>query len=147
MLTIGQVAEQAGVNIETLRYYERKEILPPPKRSQSNYRVYTDETVRRVRFIKRAQQLGFSLVEIQELLALRATRDARCEEVRSRAEVKMLEIDAKIRALESIRAALGRLVGECASRRRSISECPILDALDTDTERGTTGCGVQTIKA
>ena len=139
MFTIGQAAERAGVNIETLRYYERKGILPRPARSDANYRVYTADTVRRVRFIKRAQELGFSLKEIQELFALRATEDTRCDEVRSRAEVKIGEIDGKIRALESIRAALGALVRECAGRRRSISECPILDALDTDIERETTG--------
>jgi Hg(II)-responsive transcriptional regulator len=147
MFTISQAAEQAGVNIETLRYYERKGILPRPDRSESNYRLYTQDTVARVRFIKRAQGLGFSLKEVEELLALRATHDARSDEVRSRAEMKMREVDVKIRALELLRAVLGGLVKECTSQRGAISECPILDALDTDTEREIAECGCQTIKA
>ena len=93
-----------------------------------------------MQFVKRAQRLGFSLNEVQELLALRATRGARCDEVRSRAEAKIREINDKIRALESIRAALGNFVRVCASRRKSISECAILDALDTDAEREIIRC-------
>src|SRR5499426_3655799 len=81
--TIGQVAKQAKVNIETLRYYERRGLIPRPHRTVSNYRVYSSENLRRVKFIKQAQGLGFSLQEIKKLLALRATPRARCADVRT----------------------------------------------------------------
>jgi MerR family mercuric resistance operon transcriptional regulator len=84
-LTVGEVAKQANVCIETLRYYERQGLIAPPPRSVSNYRLYPEETVRRVQFIKRAQELGFSLREIAELLALRATPDTPCADIRTRA--------------------------------------------------------------
>jgi MerR family copper efflux transcriptional regulator len=98
-LTIGEVAEQAGVHIETLRYYERRELIEKPPRSASNYRLYPEEAVRRVRFIKRAQELGFSLKDIKGLLLLRATPEAGCAEVRAHAEGKLKAIDEKISSL------------------------------------------------
>ena len=123
--TIGTVAQQAGVNIETLRYYERKGIVPKPPRTSSNYRLYSEETVRRVRFVKRAQELGFSLREIKELLALGATRGAKCQDVRRQALHKIEEIDEKIRALEAMKDVLRKLVKECASTCAPVSDCPI----------------------
>jgi MerR family mercuric resistance operon transcriptional regulator len=92
-LTIGEVAQQAHVRIETLRYYERTGLVASPPRSASNYRLYPQETVRRVQFIKRAQALGFSLKEIMELLALRATPETPCADMRSRALDKITAID------------------------------------------------------
>ncbi len=133
VLTIGGVARRAGVNIQTLRYYERRRLLPAPKRTASNYRVYSDDTVRRVRFIKRAQELGFTLTEIKELLSLRASPRSRCEDVRKRSKAKITDIDEKIRALEAMRKALSKLVRAC-SGRGPVSECPILDSLDSDEE-------------
>ena len=135
-LTIGKVADLAGVNTETLRYYERQGIVPKPSRTQANYRVYSGDTVRRVRFVKRAQELGFSLAEIAELLSLRARRDAPCGAVRERAVAKIASIDEKIVALQAMRAALTKLVGECASSGGPLSECPILEALDSNGKRG-----------
>ena len=131
----GAVANQAGVNIETLRYYERQGIVSKPPRTSSNYRVYPEETVRRVRFVKRAQELGFSLNEIKELLALRATRGAKCEDVRSQALHKIAEIEQKIQALQAMKNALDGLVKECGSTSAPVSECPVLESLDTNGTR------------
>ncbi len=135
-LTIGQVAAQAAVNIETLRYYERQGILPKPRRTPSNYRLYSTETVRSIRFIKRAQELGFSLKEIKELLSLRATSGPRCEAVRQKARAKIQDIDDRIQALAAMRAVLVRLVEECSARNGSLSKCPILESLDSNGKKG-----------
>jgi MerR family copper efflux transcriptional regulator len=129
-LTIGEVAEQAHVHVETLRYYERRGLVARPPRSASNYRLYAEDTVRRVRFIKRAQELGFSLNDIKELLSLRADPEAGCAEVRARAEAKMEQIDAKIGALTAMKCALSTLVVEC-SGEGPLSDCPILESLET----------------
>jgi MerR family mercuric resistance operon transcriptional regulator len=129
-LTTGDVAKQANVHIETLRYYERRGLLPIPRRSVSNYRLYSADTVRQVRFIKRAQDLGFSLKEILELLSLRAEPKTSCEDVRECAEAKIIHIEAKIRSLQAMKRALAKLVTEC-SGSGSITECPILEAFDS----------------
>jgi MerR family transcriptional regulator, copper efflux regulator len=128
-LTIGQVAEQANVHIEMLRYYERRGLVARPPRSASNYRLYPEDVVRRVRFIKRAQGLGFSLNDIEELLSLRADPEAGCAEVRACAEAKMKDIDAKIGALTAMKNALSTLVAEC-SGEGPLSDCPILESLE-----------------
>ncbi len=133
-LTIGAVAKLAAVNIETMRYYERRGLVPRPPRSASNYRQYPEETVRRVRFIKRAQQLGFTLKEIKELLALRITPRAKSSQVRERVKRKIEAVDAKIKALEAMRSSLSALEGSC-SGRGSISTCSILRSLDGDDAR------------
>src|SRR5262252_9629690 len=112
-LTIGEVARRAAVHIQTLRYYERQGLLAHTPRSRSNYRLYPEETVRRVQFIKRAQQLGFSLKEIQELLALQAVPQAQCADVRERALAKIHEIEHKVRALQAMHTALTKLVAAC----------------------------------
>lgn len=131
-LTVGKVAAEAGVNIETLRYYERKGILPEPPRSPSSYRLYPEDTVRRVRFVKRAQELGFTLKEVKEILSLRVTRGARCRDVQQQAEVKIQEIDQKIRALQAMQNVLQQLVQQCSSGTASMTECPILKCLDSN---------------
>jgi MerR family copper efflux transcriptional regulator len=129
-LTIGEVAKQAHVRIETLRYYERSGLVASPPRNESNYRLYPQETVRRVQFIKRAQELGFSLKEIIELLALRATPETPCVDVRTRALDKITAIEEKIRVLHAMKNALVQLVEEC-SGQGEITDCPILASLDT----------------
>lgn len=130
--TIGDVAARAAVNIETLRYYERRGIIPrPPRGASNNYRLYPPDTVRRVRFVKRAQELGFSLHEVKELLSLRAAPKARCADVRTRAEQKRKDIDERIRSLRAMRKALVGLVAECAGRG-PVSACPILEALASE---------------
>lgn len=124
-LTIGQVATRGGVNVETIRYYERQGLIPPPPRHESGYRQYPEDTVNRVRFIKRAQELGFSLKEVAELLSLRIGPDATCGDVKKLADVKIAEIEGKIQSLERMRDALTRLVETCDENRQA-EECPIL---------------------
>lgn len=132
-LKVGEVAKNAGVNLQTIHYYERRGLLPKPPRTNSNYRAYPEDAVLRVRFIKRAQELGFTLKEIEELLSLRARPRARCADVYKRAEDKIRDIDAKVQALQAMRKALSRLMSECVGRS-PISDCPILDALDSAKE-------------
>jgi MerR family mercuric resistance operon transcriptional regulator len=133
-LKTGELARQAGVNLQTIRYYERQGLLPRPARTQAGYRMFAPETVGRVRFIKRAQELGFSLREIRALLALRVDGRTSCAEVRRRAQAKAADVEKKIRALEEIRAALERLTAAC-SGRGPVGECPILQFLDSGGER------------
>ncbi|MGD9724353.1 MAG: MerR family DNA-binding protein [Pirellulales bacterium] len=129
-LTIGQVAQTAAVHVETLRYYERRGLLRRPPRSATNYRLYPEEAVRQVRFIKRAQELGFSLREIKELLTLRTGRGADCQNnVRERAMAKVNDIDEKIRTLQAMKKALRPLIEACG--QRSGDTCPILDSLES----------------
>jgi len=128
-LTIGRLAKEAGVNLETVRYYERRGLLQRPPRSASGYRLFPLETARRLRFIRLAQELGFSLIEIRELLSLRVSPNAKSADVRRRAEAKIADIDAKIRSLDSMKATLRRLTKVC-SGCGPIAECPILESLD-----------------
>jgi MerR family mercuric resistance operon transcriptional regulator len=132
-LRVGEVAAGAGVNLQTIHYYERRGLLPRPPRTQSNYRAYPAEAVLRVRFIKRAQELGFTLKEIKELLSLRAMPRTRCADVRERAEIKVRDIEEKLRVLQAMRKALTKLMDEC-SGVGPVSECPILEALDSEGE-------------
>jgi MerR family transcriptional regulator, copper efflux regulator len=118
------------VHVETLRYYERRGLVEIPRRSTSNYRLYPKDAVRRVRFIKRAQELGFSLKDIKELLSLRATPEAGCHEVRAYAAAKIKDIEDKISALTTMKHALSTLVTEC-SGEGPLSDCPILESLET----------------
>ncbi len=134
-LTIGQVAKAANVHVETLRYYERRGLVAKPPRSATLYRRYPEETVPRVQFVKHAQALGFSLREIRELLSLRAAPRARCGDVKRRAETKVSEIDAKVRALKAMRRALTRLVSQCDGNL-PVSKCPIVESLDNRKETG-----------
>lgn len=128
VLKTGEVAARAGVNVQTLRYYERRGLLKEPERRWSGYREYPPDTVQLIRFIKRAQELGFTLTEIEDLLRLRGDQRASCSEVRAAAEAKIEDIEKKIRALRAMKAALGVLVRSCTSDG-SIRECPILEAL------------------
>jgi MerR family mercuric resistance operon transcriptional regulator len=112
-LTIGQVARLAGVGVETVRFYERRGLLEEPSRKASGYRQYTADVVSRLRFIRRAKELGFTLSEISELLALRLDPSATREDVRRRAETKMADIEAKIEDLRRMRNALEELSINC----------------------------------
>jgi Hg(II)-responsive transcriptional regulator len=136
-LTISQLAKQAQVNVETVRYYERRGLLPQPPRRASGYRQYSPDDLAYLQFIRRAQTLGFSLKEIAELLALRVDPTMNCYDVRERAERKLADVDAKIRALEGMQVALQQLVAACSGQGPT-SACPILEALETqeDSEGG-----------
>ena len=124
-LTIGVVAHQAGVGVETVRFYHREGILAEPPKPAGGFRVYPPDSVRRIRFVKRAQELGFALREIQELLGFRDTKQASCGRVKERAERKIAEIDAKLADLRRIRGALTRVRSRCL-RSETFAECPIL---------------------
>jgi len=128
-LTIGRVAKMAGVNIETIRYYERRGLIPRPPRRASGYRQYSEETVKRIRFIKHAKELGFSLREIGELLSLRVDERTSCADIRRKAESKIADIDSRIANLQRMKEALRRLTSECRGEG-PVSECPILEALE-----------------
>ncbi|HBR51498.1 MAG TPA: hypothetical protein DEA71_15605 [Nitrospira sp.] len=136
-LTIGQLAKDAGVHIETIRYYERRHILGPTSRLPSGYRLYNHEAQRRLRFIKNAQALGFTLHEIAGLLNLRVTSAARCGEVQRKAEAKLKHVEAKVRDLQSLAAWLRRLIRTCRARRRT-AHCPILASLENEEVHSTT---------
>ncbi len=129
LLTIGQLAKKAEVNIETIRYYERRGLIPEPPRLASGYRQYPLETVTRILFIKHAKELGFSLKEINELLTLRIDKNTTCSDVKRKAEDKISDIEEKIKSLQRMKKALAKLTKEC-SGRGSVSECPILEALE-----------------
>ncbi len=131
-LRSGQLAKAADVNVETLRYYERRGLLPEPPRRDSGYRIYPLESVSRLRFIKGAQELGFTLEEIQELLALRVDEAATKTEVRQHAQDKVTQIDAKIAALQQMRNALAHLIEQCHGDGPT-SDCPILEAMELHT--------------
>src|SRR5262245_4682066 len=107
---ISEAAEQAGVNVQTLRYYERRGLLPKPPRRTSGYREFPEDAVRIVRFIKRAQDLGFSLDEVEELLRLRRNSGRHRQRIRSLAERRIADIDRRIGELERMRGALRKLV-------------------------------------
>ena len=132
-LTIGQVAHHAGVNVETVRFYERRGLLAEPERRASGYRQYGADVVARLRFIRRAKELGFSLNEIAELLALRLNPKATRADVRQRTEAKIADIEAKIKDLHRMKATLVKLAVSCRGHG-SISDCPILEALDHSHE-------------
>lgn len=128
-LKSGELARQAGVNPETLRYYEREGLLPEPARSEAGYRLYGEEDVKRVRFIKQAQELGFSLKEIRELLALKLDASRSAREVKDLTQQKIRAIEEKIAGLQAMKTALTELAEAC-SGHGSVDHCPILNSID-----------------
>jgi MerR family copper efflux transcriptional regulator len=129
ILSIGQVARRAGVGVETVRFYEREGLLEEPPRRASGYRQYSEQVVTRLRFIKRAQQLGFSLKEITELLQLRVDAQTSCEEVKLRTEAKLAEVEGKLVELQRMRHALLQVHSLCTGQGPT-GRCPMLEALD-----------------
>jgi MerR family mercuric resistance operon transcriptional regulator len=128
-LSIGRVAKGAGVGVETVRFYEREGLLPAPKRRPSGYRQYPADTVRRIRFVQAAKELGFTLRQIREMLSLRVTAGKTCVDVRKLAHEKLAEVDAKLNELQRMRAALAQLAASCTGKGPA-SECALADALD-----------------
>jgi len=134
-MTIGQIANASGTGIQTLRYYEREKLLPPAARKPSGYRVYYPEAVARLRFIRRAKDLGFSLQEIRELLKLQDEKPGNRARVKIIADRKVTELDEKIRDLTRMREVLARLARSC-SGKGPVHGCPIVEALlDNDSSR------------
>lgn len=128
-MTIGQVAKQAGVGVETIRFYEREGLVEEPARRPSGYRQYESEVVHRIRFIRHAKELGFTLREIKELLEFRVESDCRCDKVLALAKAKIDDIEQRIRKLQKMKRALSALARDCQQGRPS-DACPILKALD-----------------
>jgi len=130
-LTIGRLAKQVGLGIETVRFYERQGLIEPPPRTDSNYRIYPEEEVARLRFIKKAKSLGFTLNEIKELMFVRHDPHATKADIKSRTLAKIEDIEEKIGDLTRIKTALEHLASSCDGHG-SLEECPILKALDSD---------------
>jgi MerR family mercuric resistance operon transcriptional regulator len=128
-MKISDVARDSGVGVETVRFYERKGLVPRPRRPFSGYRNYDEDAAKRIRFIRRAQELGLSLAEARQLLALRTDANVNCADVRVTAEAKIAEIDRKISSLRTIRNALVDLARICPGGG-PLDDCPILGAIE-----------------
>lgn len=144
MMSIGELAADAGVNVETVRFYERKGLIAQPSRPEAGYRKYDDQTSRRIRFIREAQELGFSLTEIRQLLTLRVDPTTSCADVKDAAKARIVSIDEKIATLKTMRKALVEITNSCSGSGPT-TECPILDALDraATTKKGGEKHGIQ----
>ncbi len=138
-LTIGKLARQAGVGVETLRYYERRGLILPCHRTDSGYRMYDNDAQRRLQFIRRAQALGFSLDEIAGLLQLSHQPGASAASVKQLTQAKIADIDSRIQDLQRMRAALAELECQCPGAAATTLECPILAALGEDGEAPASG--------
>ncbi len=133
-LTIGQLAHEVGINPESIRFYEAQNLVPEPPRSLAGYRMYPLSAVLRIRFIKRAQELGFSLKEIKELLSLAEDRTTDCADVRELAQAKVAEISQKIQTLEAMKRALTVLAETCPGTGPAVN-CSILESISSDEAR------------
>lgn len=127
---VGEIAKIVGVNVETLRYYEKIKIMPNPKRKDSRYRYYDELDLRRLLFIKRAKELGFTLKEIKELLNLKIESTATCGDVKHLAEHKLNDIEQRIKDLMNIKNVLLKLINQCICEEVSSDECPILEVIE-----------------
>lgn len=131
-LTIGELAKMAGVHVQTVRYYERRNLLQSAARKASGYRMYDDDALKRLRFIKNAQALGFTLREVNELLNLRVSSVSRCGTMQVKAQAKLRQVEAKTRDLLVLSRALKRLIRSCLAGQPT-EHCPILQTLDEET--------------
>lgn len=136
LLTIGKVAKLAAVSIDTIRYYERGGLLSPAQKSGAGYRLYNDEAVRRLHFIKHAQHCGLSLADIRQLLGLKRQDDSCCEDVRSLVIQKKRQLDNKIKSLKAMSRALSELIDICTDDGKPLDACPILAALEASLKHG-----------
>lgn len=127
--TIGALAQSAGVNVQTVRYYERRGFLFPAGRKPSGYRLYDEESLKRLKFIRRAKEIGFTLVEIKELLDLNLESTAACDRVKERTVRKLKDVEDKMKALGSVRMVLKELIVAC-EKRRPTEKCPILKTIE-----------------
>lgn len=132
---VGEVATRANVNKETVRYYEKRNLIPEPDRWRSGYRIFTQRHIDQIKFIKRAQELGFTLSEIKELLDLRMGEHTSCSEVRSEAQEKYQDVVEKIEDLQRIKKTLIDLIDSCSGDGPK-GDCPILSALEGDSKMG-----------
>ena len=131
--TIGKLAKQSGVNVETVRFYERKGLIKQPSK-KSGFRKYPAEDVAKIKFIKRAQELGFTLNEVKELMKLRIRSGSTCGQVKKKTDAKIIEIQSKISDLNKMMAVLTKLSRACRGKDRSTSECPVLDSFESGSQ-------------
>ena len=132
-LSIGELSRLTGVNIETIRYYEKIKMLPSPPRTEGGHRIYGSTQTRTLAFIRRARELGFTLGEIRALLDLAEPGKSSCAEVREIATHHLKDIRAKIKDLVKLERLLARTIAQCSGR--NVPECPVLDVLDIRRSR------------
>lgn len=130
-LTIGRLAKESGVGVETVRFYERKGLIRKPNKRLSGFRRYEADNASRIRFIKRAQELGFTLREVKELLDLNASPRATCADMSKKAEAKIAEVEAKIKDLQRMKRSLKELAEACGESRKAVAQCRILDCFES----------------
>ncbi len=133
-LKIGELAKEVGVNIETLRYYERRGLLIPTSRMESGYRLYDKEALKRLEFIRYSKELGFTLKETEELLNLRVNPKARSDDIKKKVETKLSEIGNRINGLQTMRKVLNELIKTCCAGQPT-EKCPILRTIDKKGRR------------
>jgi MerR family mercuric resistance operon transcriptional regulator len=133
-MRIGKVAKQVGITVEAIRFYEKQGLVKPPGRNESGYRDYPEDVVGHVSFIKRAKELGFSLKEIKELMALQSIPGTSCSEVKGQAEAKIMDIEQKVEDLQRIKRALADLVSACPGQG-PLSSCPIIGPTGSEGKR------------
>lgn len=129
LISIGKAAKETMVSVETIRFYEKQGLLVTPQRNASGYRQYPQDAIKRIFFIQRAKEVGFTLKEIKELLCLRKKPGTSCTEIKLRSLEKIEEVEKKIQDLEKIKQALSLMVIRC-SGSGDLSDCPILESLD-----------------
>ena len=130
MLTIGKIAEQSGLTTDAIRYYEKEGLISPWQKSDAGYRLYNNDALRRLHFIRQARQCGFTLAEIQRLLALQGSDVFCCGDVRMLAVEKKLQLESKIRDMKAMSAALDVLIADCHADAQTVDQCTILSALE-----------------
>lgn len=133
-MTIGKLAKRAGISADAIRFYEDEGILRPTEKTEAGYRLYDEDAVRRVSFIKHAQQCGMTLSEIRQLLELKSDGCSCCGDVRSLAKQKRMQIEQKIKAMQAMSQALSELIDICTDEDRPVDDCPILAALESHLE-------------
>jgi DNA-binding transcriptional MerR regulator len=130
MLTIGKIAELSGLSTDAIRYYEKEGLISPLQKSDAGYRLYNENALRRLHFIKEAQQCGFSLAEILQLLVLQASDSSYCNDVHKLAVEKKLQLETKIRDMKVMSATLDALITGCNMETQTLDQCPILSSLE-----------------
>ncbi len=129
MMTIGQLAQHAGVGVETIRFYERKGLIVQPQRPQSGYRRYGKDTAQRIQFIRAAKNLGFTLNEIKEILELASSEISTCGDAKEKLSIKIEFIDSKIKKLLKIKSFLHEIHKNCENENNKIKDCPLIQEL------------------
>ncbi len=132
LFTISKLAKEAGVGVETIRFYERKKLLKQPSPTRSSFREYRQEDIGRIRFIKRAQEIGFTLAEVAEIVGLEENPRVRCFDLKKRVDHKLHEVEKKIEDLLQMKKSLKRLSSACEKGSASVKECKVSDCFEED---------------